>query len=234
VRLIAATQRDLRAMIRDGTFREDLYYRLQGVRLVVPPLRDRKEELPALVDLFREQSGPQARRPSAAALDAMHQYHWPGNVRELENVVKRALVLATGRYLEPEDLDLGPPAERHAIRVVSGGDEFAASPTAPTPAAPTAPAPVSQDPEARWAVVLRHFGETDSVRGGGLSPRAYRDLVGVSRRTASRDLRTWVAEGRLSSRGQRRAVRYFLGPDATAASTGAASTAGSSDQGPAG
>ena len=96
VRIISATHRDLEAMIAAGTFREDLYYRLVVFPLELPPLRDRREDLPALLRHFlrryRRELGTTERDFDRDALDVLVQYDWPGNVRELENVVQRALV----------------------------------------------------------------------------------------------------------------------------------------------
>ena len=98
VRVIAATNRDLEAMMRSGTFREDLYYRLQVIELRVPPLRERREEIPALVEFFLGKYAAVYRRPPvrpsrAAARGAPRTYAWPGNIRELENMMKRFVVL---------------------------------------------------------------------------------------------------------------------------------------------
>jgi DNA-binding NtrC family response regulator len=102
VRVIAATHRNLAAMVEDGTFREDLYYRLTVVPLRIPPLRERREDLPELIDaLFkraRERHGLMQARLSAPLLQRLIVYGWPGNVRQLENVIERLLVLS------PEDL----------------------------------------------------------------------------------------------------------------------------------
>ncbi len=97
VRIVAATNRDLESMMRAGTFREDLYYRLQVIEVHVPPLRDRLDEIPALVEFFVVKYSSLYRRPptrpSRLLLDALAGYSWPGNIRELENVVKRFVVL---------------------------------------------------------------------------------------------------------------------------------------------
>ncbi len=108
VRLIAATRHDLRGMVQAGTFREDLYFRLNVVNVRVPPLRERREDIPALAEHFiaRYGAGPgrDARRMGEKSLEALQRYSWPGNVRELENVVQRALVLAEGEEIVPDDL----------------------------------------------------------------------------------------------------------------------------------
>ena len=124
VRLIAATHQDLEARLEAGTFRADLYYRLNVVPLVVPPLRDRSEDIPMLVDHFL--AGSRARNPHAvvervspALVAALAGYPWPGNVRELENVIERLVVVGTRAELDVADLkDIAPvvaSAERFAI-----------------------------------------------------------------------------------------------------------------------
>ena len=108
VRIIAATNRDLQAMIEDGTFREDLFYRLAVIPLVIPPLRERSEDIPDLVQNFFRKSQKRNERPdlimSPSLLSHFVQYRWPGNVRELENVVERIVVLARGSEITIEDL----------------------------------------------------------------------------------------------------------------------------------
>ncbi len=107
VRLIVATNKDLERAIREGSFRQDLYYRLKVVTLHLPPLRDRKEDIPELVRYFLQRFRGDINREvgeiSPQALERLMRYHWPGNVRELENTVKRALVMAKGHTLLAED-----------------------------------------------------------------------------------------------------------------------------------
>jgi DNA-binding NtrC family response regulator len=93
IRVIAATHRDLRAMVKNGSFREDLYYRLAVVATYVPPLRERKNDIPALVQWFADKMGRGGFAQSPALLDQLQRHEWPGNVRELRNVVERALSL---------------------------------------------------------------------------------------------------------------------------------------------
>jgi len=116
-RIIAATNVDLKKLVDEGRFREDLYYRLNVINIQLPPLRERKEDIPALVEFFTkkycEENGKQQYRFSSEALKVLMDYHWPGNVRELENVVERAVVLSQdeiiGRELLPESI-LSPSA----------------------------------------------------------------------------------------------------------------------------
>jgi DNA-binding NtrC family response regulator len=111
-RIIAATNVDLKRLVEEGRFREDLYYRLNVINIQLPPLRERKEDIPALVEFFAkkycEENGRPTYRFSSEALKVLMDYHWPGNVRELENVVERAVVLSQdeiiGRDLLPESI----------------------------------------------------------------------------------------------------------------------------------
>ncbi|HWF39625.1 MAG TPA: sigma-54 dependent transcriptional regulator [Candidatus Acidoferrales bacterium] len=103
VRVIAATNVDLRAALEQGTFREDLYYRLNVVPMNIPPLRERKEDIPYLVDHFVKKFGGEI---SEGALERLVSYHWPGNVRELENVIERSILLAKGPRVEADDIKI--------------------------------------------------------------------------------------------------------------------------------
>jgi DNA-binding NtrC family response regulator len=100
VRIIAATNIDLRQMVREGRFREDLFYRLNVITVELPPLRQRKEDIPLLVEFFlkkyAEENGRPTPRITPEALRPLMAYSWPGNVRELENVIERAVVLSSG------------------------------------------------------------------------------------------------------------------------------------------
>jgi len=111
-RVIAATHRDLEAMVAAGEFREDLYYRLRVVEITVPPLRERPSDIPALAEHLLRQAATRLNRPppalDPASLDALAAHGWPGNVRELENCLMRAAVMATGGVLRPEHLALDP------------------------------------------------------------------------------------------------------------------------------
>ena len=118
VRLVAATNRDLRAALEEGTFREDLYYRLNVVAIDIPPLRDHKEDIPALANFFLEKryarSGKPVRGITPQAMKQLMEFHWPGNVRELQNIIERGVTLSTGTTLDVADIYLDDPATRHA------------------------------------------------------------------------------------------------------------------------
>ncbi len=106
VRVIAATNVDLRRAVEEGRFREDLYYRLNVIAIQLPPLRQRKEDIPALaqhfVDKYSQENGKAVEAVTPEALQVLMDYDWPGNVRELENVIERGVVLSTGPYIGPE------------------------------------------------------------------------------------------------------------------------------------
>lgn len=110
VRILAATNKRLEEEVEDGTFREDLFYRLNVVRIHIPPLRRRREDVRQLAEFFLQRQSEQGKARSMQfskqAISMLEEYHWPGNVRELENLVERACVLASGNVLLPEDLPL--------------------------------------------------------------------------------------------------------------------------------
>ena len=116
VRILAATNRDLRTMVEDGQFREDLYYRLSVVRLLIPPLRERKDDIPLLLEHFMAKysarHGVDPLSVTEDALEVLLHYNWPGNVRELENVVERLIVMGRNKLIRPEDL----PTEMREVK----------------------------------------------------------------------------------------------------------------------
>jgi DNA-binding NtrC family response regulator len=131
VRVVSATHRDLEKQIADGTFREDLYYRLNVFPIVLPPLRERPSDIPVLAEHFVQKYAPNAgkavRGLDGGAVAALTGYPWPGNVRELENVIERALILARGGELTEADLEFtrrpasAATAPAAAVAVMSAG-----------------------------------------------------------------------------------------------------------------
>ncbi|GAB4224893.1 MAG: sigma-54 dependent transcriptional regulator [Acidobacteriota bacterium] len=115
VRILAATNRDLEEAVEAGEFREDLYYRLNVVTIRMPPLRERKEDIVPLARHFLQRFALDLKKPirglSPAAIRVLQRHNWPGNIRELENTIERAVLMADGDVLEPEDLTLGGHAE---------------------------------------------------------------------------------------------------------------------------
>jgi len=130
VRLLAATNRDLRAALEEGTFREDLYYRLNVVPIDIPPLRAHKEDIPGLANLFLARFTKESGRSeiitgiSSAAMQLLVSHYWPGNVRELQNVIERACALAQGGELQSADIQFDSPRNRSASSPDAASDRF--------------------------------------------------------------------------------------------------------------
>jgi two-component system, NtrC family, nitrogen regulation response regulator GlnG len=126
VRVLAATNRELEALMRDGRFREDLYYRLNVVTLNLPPLRERRRDIALLVEHFLAKYAAELGECGVApeALDRLVGHDWPGNVRELENVVQRAMVMATGGVILPEHLPIGPVSAAASVAVDASLEEI--------------------------------------------------------------------------------------------------------------
>ncbi len=166
VRIIAATHQDLEAMLEQGRFRQDLYFRLNVVSIAIPPLRDRASDIPRLVEHFVEKhavrNGKKVDGVSREALDCIMRYPYPGNVRELENALERAVVLCRGNSIEPEDL---PPSIRNCGPAVPGRELILGKATLPQ---------MVEDLERR--AVVRALEET-----GGVRTRAA-ELLGISER----------------------------------------------------
>ena len=176
VRVIAATNRDLETALRRGAFREDLYYRLNVVTVQLPPLRDRREDIPALLDHFLAKFAEKNRRPvpglTAAARDALMKYDYPGNIRELENIVERAVLLCRGNVIDQEDLPATVRPERR------------------DPASP----PTGSLPEVLEAIERRAILEA-LERHGGVQTRAA-DELGIGERVLRYKLKKYGLENR--------------------------------------
>jgi len=180
VRLVAATNRDLRAALEEGTFREDLYYRLNVVPIDIPPLREHKEDIPPLVDLFIERAARDSGKPvtgiAPAALEPLMGFHWPGNVRELQNIIERAVALSTGTRIELHDIHLdllsgGRAAESGSVSAAgaAGGGQHAA----PFPP-PGMTLEAYEDEMIREAVRRAGGNKSEAARLLGLSRNALR------------------------------------------------------------
>lgn len=129
IRIIAATHQDLENMVLQGRFRQDLYYRLKVFPIHIPPLRERKEDIPALVEhIIRKKSRPMglAKYPALAneAIAHLKAHNWPGNVRELENTVERAMILSRGEYLQFSELTPAPLQQKDADLNISGNQAY--------------------------------------------------------------------------------------------------------------
>jgi transcriptional regulator with GAF, ATPase, and Fis domain len=156
VRVLAATNRDLKAAIAQGDFREDLYYRLAVFDIALPPLRERTEDVPLLVEAFLEEIGRSVGRPAAGlseeVMDKLVRYSWPGNVRELRNAVERAVILCEGGLVTSDHLPIG-----------------IAAPPAPAPRAVDVPAPGGERERILEALTRTGFNQSKAARLLGLT-----------------------------------------------------------------
>jgi two-component system response regulator HydG len=180
VRVLAATNRDLGQLMQQGKFREDLFYRLNVIPVVLPPLRERREDIPALAEHFLRQNGQKQGRPlrlSAEAVDKLLRYPWPGNVRELENAMERTAILAQSDTIAPDDL---PP------HIVAG---------TPLGMAPSLPQALTLAEVERLHILqtLERFGWSHSRAAEALA---------IGRTSLWRKLKEYQIEQRLHQRGE--------------------------------
>jgi two-component system response regulator PilR (NtrC family) len=176
VRVIAATNRDLERQVAENTFREDLYYRLSVIPITVPPLRERREDLPLLVNHFVKKYAPVAgkniSRVTPGSLSALANYDWPGNVRQLENAIERAVALETG-----EELNVELPVERARARAAAAG---AGADSISVPAG--AVLPDGMDMEKYVAEIERSLLKSALQQSNGVQTRAA-DVLKISYRS---------------------------------------------------
>jgi PAS domain S-box-containing protein len=168
IRVITATNKDLKSLVDAGTFREDLYYRLKVFPIFLPPLRERKEDIPLLIrhfiDLNNKASGKAVTSMTKQAMQAVMDYHWPGNIRELANAVEHAFVLCDGREIVIEDLPL-------EIRHTNAGSMDAAPPLPSVPPAVSVSRPGHRLTRERLVAILHAAGwnKAEAARQTGLS-----------------------------------------------------------------
>jgi DNA-binding NtrC family response regulator len=177
VRIIAATNRSLKMMVKQGKFREDLYYRLNVVKVDLPPLRDRSEDIPLLATHFAQKyaaSGEQPKHVSPAAMELLLNYPWPGNIRELENVMERACVTCHGAIIEPGNLPTEvvlPTVPKTALQIDLNR-------------------PLPEIIEEAIAVIEKDYIEKALEKSQGLVGRCAK-ICGMSRRTISSKIREY-------------------------------------------
>jgi DNA-binding NtrC family response regulator len=175
VRLIAATHRDIKRLVAEGKFREDLYYRLAGYEIAVPPLRERVSDIPLLVDHFRRRVAEEMKResiagPSQGVLDVLAAHSWPGNVRELEQVIRRTVIDSSAL--------VDPAAAAAALR------DIAPSIDAPNVASPV----VAEDPLVSLDdAEKRHIESVLRATGGNQTHAAF--ILGIERKTLARKIK---------------------------------------------
>jgi two-component system, NtrC family, response regulator AtoC len=218
VRIIAATNRDLEAMMRAGSFREDLYYRLQVIEIFIPPLRERREEINHFIEFFlvkySERYGRPLRKPSDTLRDALLNYAWPGNVRELENVIKRFVILQDEGLVLAELKRARAVAADHATPSVAAHANasapigtpalppplVAAPPPQPPPPAPVVAEPASIDEQ-----------EVDDVSPGAVVSSGAVSLPELAREAAMKAERAAIQQALDRFRWNRRKAADALG-----------------------
>jgi DNA-binding NtrC family response regulator len=176
VRLIAATHRDIKRLVAEGKFREDLYYRLAGYEIAVPPLRDRVSDIPLLVDHFKRRVGEEMKKdsvagPSQSVLDVFAAHAWPGNVRELEQVIRRT-VIDSGALVDPA-------AASRALRDIA--------PSSDSKPAAVATAEPEDDLVSLDEAEKRHIIAVLRATGGNQTQAAY--ILGIERKTLARNIK---------------------------------------------
>ncbi len=200
VRVISATNVDIEDLIRAGSFREDLYYRLVGYMVRIPPLRDRMDDIEPLARRFVEEAARSEGRPALSisndAIAKLESFSWPGNVRELRNVVMRAAVTATGDAIRPDDVVF----DARAASAFAGFDNAQADRVLEA----VAQLRIALSPRQQTAV-------NRVLTRGKFSFAEYTQLFRVSRSTAARDLEDLCAHSLLEKRGKTRSVLYVVG-----------------------
>ncbi|MCC8180992.1 MAG: sigma 54-interacting transcriptional regulator, partial [Planctomycetes bacterium] len=183
VRILASSNRDLEQSVEKGEFRQDLYYRLNVIAIELPPLRERKSDIPALakhfLERYRREEGVRVKDISEQALEALTRYDWPGNVRELANIMERLIVLGREEIISAEQVENALP--KSAARFFPATASAAASGGDGTGAASAAYTPRQLDEVERDFVVatLKHFGgaRAKSAEALGISERSLRDRL---------------------------------------------------------
>lgn len=207
VRLIAATNLNLKELIEQGSFREDLYYRLEVLTIKTPSVREHKEDIPLLIDHFLRQANSLMNKDvkglSKGVVEKMMNYQWPGNVRELMNCLTRAVAMAEGSVIQAEDIKLGDERPTRLVKkyIISQDDRSSVSrPTAPVADIP----PGLNERQKRVFPFLMEKGKLNRLK--------YQELAGpnLPPRTALYDLQDLVRKGIVQRIGKGRATCYYL------------------------
>ena len=209
VRLISATNEDLKSLIDRGIFREDLYYRLKVISITTPPLREHKEDIPALVDCFIKEASNRMHKEgiglSRGALDRLKNYNWPGNVRELKNCITRAVAMVESDVIQTEDIRLEEASDDLPIIMME------------TPPSPSSAHGRSRSRESSSHADLPNLSKRQQkafpaiLQNGGITRQEYQQLIGADlpTRTAQYDLQDLVKKGFLIKSGNGPATRYY-------------------------
>ncbi len=214
VRIISASNKDLKRLAEEGKFREDLYYRLNVVKVDLPPLRERKEDLPVLIDHFlrEEATGDVSKRFDTESMQLMMRYNWPGNIRELRNVVERAKIISDGEVITREAIILDTVYDPRAAAGAAAPGGPAPGRLPGSPGGPVSPATVDvpaepfyfelNERQRRLCDILRQHG---SIRN-----KDYYEIMQVSKSTGWRDLKDLIERGIVATHGKGKGMIYTL------------------------
>jgi two-component system, NtrC family, response regulator len=213
VRMVAASNRTLKEEVAAGRFRADLFYRLNVVHIFLPPLRERTDDIPLLVNHFLEkysdENGPSSISMESAALKCILEYGWPGNVRELENVIERAVILSDREQIKAKDL----PAEVRECEEQEDESDFEGLDAADGAGEGGLPPPMSpSDRMPDSGLRPRQMRAVEFIKNHGyVTNKYYAQLADISERQALRELNELVDSGMLHRIGKGRACKYVLG-----------------------
>jgi diguanylate cyclase (GGDEF)-like protein len=211
VRIVSASNKDLKALVESGKFREDLYYRLNVVRVDLPPLRDRKEDLPLLIDHFLKEGETEGKEISidSESMQMLMRHNWPGNIRELRNVVERAKIITDGSVITSDSIILDTVVEGGGMDGGMGGmGRPAGRPGLPPPPGLTElpPEPYYFDLNERQRKLIEYLKTYGTIRN-----RDYYEIMQVSKSTGWRDIKDLIERGILLSHGKGKGSTYTLG-----------------------
>jgi two-component system, NtrC family, response regulator len=216
IRLVAASNRNLKLEVSEGRFRSDLFYRLNVVHVHLPPLRDRRDDIPLLVDHFLDKYSNEAGHRRLAmdheTMRCLLDYHWPGNVRELENVIERSIILCSDDQIGAKDLpsEVREPGQQakevtDADLCIGGLEARLGMPMPPLD-------PGERNPHS--GMRPRQLRAMEFIKSHGfITNKYYSQLSGISERQALRELNEMVDSGILTRTGKGRACRYVMSPD---------------------
>jgi len=208
VRIVSASNKDLKQLVAEGKFREDLYYRLNVVKVDLPPLRERKEDLPLLIDHFlnMENTGP-PKSFTPEAMQMIMRYNWPGNIRELKNVVERAKIISDGDVMSNEHIILDTVFDPRQKGVSAMGPAPGGGMPPPAPGMPDMPTePFYFDLNERQRKLLEYLKTYGSIRN-----RDYYEIMQVSKSTGWRDIKGLIEKKIVIAHGKGKGSVYTLG-----------------------
>jgi Nif-specific regulatory protein len=207
VRIVSASNKDLKRLVEEGTFREDLYYRLNVVKVDLPPLRDRKEDLPLLIDHFLSMENTGLRKAfTPDGMQMLMRYNWPGNIRELKNVVERSKIISDDDVMGKEHIILDTVFDPRQQGGVSPMSPMGGRGMPPAPGMPEMPTePYYFDLNERQRKLLEYLKTYGSIRN-----RDYYEIMQVSKSTGWRDIKALIEKGILLSHGKGKGSIYTL------------------------